>query len=214
MLTEKELSKILNNNGGILLDTIPIERIQNYLELKDKYQATNVLEDTEFQQQFLKIQEISGVGVNEEFIRRYFDIMEGHKKREGLVDFRVTCRAVFGANPKKKLTSTQFSQLTKMANVINPKYPSYDGPIADLYGFDKPVQTKLDSRERLNVYLEFYRYMGDLYQQMLDSGSIKDLIIVFKIKLREHGDYPMTPVKRVDLLVKTAAHLKAAGKLI
>jgi hypothetical protein len=38
--------------------------------------------------------------------------------------------------------------------------------------------------------------------------------MVFKIKLRDYGDYPVSPFKRIDFLVNTAAKLHNDGKLI
>ena len=214
MLTSKELAKALNNNGGILLDTISIDTIKGYLELRQLYEGVNVIEDEDFQKKFIAYYKLSGTGVNEEFLKRYFDIMEAHKKREGQVDFRLIRRAVYGTQPKKKLTSAQFSFLARMANLINDENPQYDNTIAAFFDFDPPVQTKLDSRERLNAYLEFHKNVRDLYQDVIDDNKIRELLMVFKIKLKQHGDYPVSALKRVDFLAATAARLKHENKLI
>ncbi len=214
MLTSKELAKILNTNGGALLDGIPIESISGYLELRQMYPVVNVMEDTTFQEKFISYYKLSGTGVNAEFLARYFEIMENHKKREGRVDMQLTRRAVFGAQPKKKLTSAQFSFLARMANLIDDENAMYDNTIANFFQFDPPTQTKLDSRERLNLYLEFYRDVRAVYQELIDEKMIRELLMVFKIKLKDHGDYPVSHLKRVDFLVIQAARLKHDKKLI
>lgn len=214
MLTSKELAKILNNNGGILLDTIPIETVSGYLELRQMYAEVNVMEDEAFQEKFISYYKISGTGVNADFLKRYFEIMENHKKRDGVVDFRLIRRAVYGAQPKKKLTSSQFSLLSRMANLIDDTSPLYDNNIASLFNFDPPTQTKLDSRERLNVYMELFREVRSVYSDLIDEKMIRDLIMVFKIKLKDYGDYKVSPLKRIDFMVAAAARLKHDNKLI
>jgi len=53
MLTSKELAKILNTNGGALLDAIPIETVSGYLELRQMLAESNVMEDKAFQEKFI-----------------------------------------------------------------------------------------------------------------------------------------------------------------
>jgi hypothetical protein len=213
MLTSKELAKILNTNGGTLLDSIPIETVTGYLELRQMYAEVNVMEDKAFQEKFISYYKLSGTGVNAEFLERYFEIMENHKKREA-VDIKLIRRAVYGAQPKKKLTSAQFSLLSRMANLIDDTSPLYDNAIAALFNFDPPTQTKLDSRERLNVYLELFREVNKVYTDLIEEKMIRDLIMVFKIKLKKYGDYPVSPMKRIDFMVAAAARLKNDNKLI
>jgi hypothetical protein len=213
MLTSKELAKILNNNGGVLLDTIQIETVSNYLELRQMYAEGNVKEDKAFQEKFVSYYKLSGTGVNPEFLERYFEIMENHKKRE-TVDFKLIRRAVYGAQPKKKLTSAQFAFLSRMANLIDNESPLYDNTIAAFFNFDPPVQTKLDSRERLNVYLEWVRDVKAVYQDLVEEKMVRDLLMVFKIKLKDYGEYKVSPVKRIDFMVAAAARLKHDNKLI
>lgn len=214
MLTSKELAKILNTNGGALLDNIPFETISGYHELRQMYAELNVVEDKPFQEKFISYYKLTGTGVNPEFLERYFEIMENHKKRDGIVDFRLIRRAVYGAQPKKKLTSAQFALLSRLANLVDDESPLYDNPIAAFFQFDPPTQTKLDSRERLNVYMELFRDVRLCYADIVEEKRIRELNMVFKIKLKSYGDYTVSPVKRIDFLVAAASRLKHDNKLI
>jgi hypothetical protein len=183
--------------------------------LRQGYLDTNVQEDEEYQNKFIAACGISGTGVNKEFLDRYFEIMEAHKKRENRFDYGLAVRAVYGARPKKKLSSAQFTHIAKMANVINPENPTYDNAMADLFEFDKPVQTKLESRERLNIYLEFLNYINDTYQEMIDEKTIRQVLMVFQIKLKDYENSPsISSLKKVDFLASAAAKLKSAGTLV
>jgi len=140
--------------------------------------------------------------------------MENLKKRDGAVDFRLIRRAVYGAQPKKKLTSAQFSFLSRLANLVDDESPLYDNVIAAFFQFDPPTQTKLDSRERLNVYMELFRDAKLVYADLIEENRIRDLNMVFKIKLKGYGDYPVSPAKRIDFMVAAASRLKHDNKLI
>jgi hypothetical protein len=219
MLTVRKLANRLNQNGGLLLDTIPIESVTTYLELRDEYQSTQVAESEEYQQKFIKHYGVSGVGVNKEFLARFFEIMEDHKSRDGDVDFYLAARAIYGNMEKRKLSPSQFGYLTAMATVINNDNPTYSPEIGKFLQFDPPTQATRDSRERLNIYLEFYREYRQTLLDLIESEdeglkNLRSLITVFKIKLKQHGNYTLSPLKRVDLLIKFAAELSKEGKLI
>jgi hypothetical protein len=214
MLTVRKLANRLNQNGGLLLDTIPLESVTTYLELRDEYQSTQVAESEEYQQKFIKHYGVSGVGVNKEFLARFFEILEDHKNRGGDIDFYLASRAIYGNMEKRKLSPSQFGYLTAMATVINNDNPTYSPEIGKFLQFDPPTQATRDSRERLNIYLDFYREYRQTLLDLTEDEILKSLITVFKIKLKQHGDYKLSPLKRVDLLIRYAAELSKEGKLI
>ena len=210
----RDLAKLLNNNGGALLDSIPLEAITEYDALKTIYLNGDIIEDEAFQKKFCERFHISGTGVNKEFLERYFEILEAQKKREGEVDFRLLARAVYGSRPKRKLTSSQFSFLSAFAHFVHDEHPVYNNNVARIFEFDPPTQARLDSRERLNVYMEFYDGLADFYHEMVEEDMIRQLLAVFKIKLKDYGDYKISPTRRANLLVTHAADLHNSGKLI
>jgi hypothetical protein len=213
MLTASDLSKIINKNGGNLLDTIAIESIRSFKRLQRDLPQTNAAEDETFQQAFKSYFRLSGTGVNQKFIQSYFEYLEKVKNDEEF-DFRNASLRLYGARPKRKLSSAQFGFLTKMANLIHPeKYPVYDNHVADIFEFDKPVQTTLDTRERLNRYLEFHTYMISIYEELIREAMLHDTLVVFKILLRKYKDdeFPeihLPDMKKVDFLVETASNLQ------
>lgn len=219
MLTVRELANRLNRNGGLLLDTVPLEKVTTYLELRDAYPETDVVGDEEYRTKFAKHFGVSGVGVNPEFLGRFFEIMSDHKDRRDAngdvdVDFYLASRAVYGTMEKRKLSPSQFGYLTAMATVINNDNPTYSPEIGKFLRFDPPTQATRDSRDRLNIYLEFYREYRQMLLDLTEDDKLKSLLTVFKIKLKQHGDYQLSPLKRVDLLIMYAAELSKEGRLI
>lgn len=216
MLSAADLAKIVNKNGGNLLDKIDIKDIRSYLRLKAALPGTDVSTDEAFQEQFRTLYKIQGVGVSKTFLKRYFEVMEQHKTQEEF-DFRAVSQDLFGINSRRKLSSSQFAFLTKMANLINEAYPVYDNHVAEMFDFEKPTQAKLTTRERLNAYMTFHTYMTETYQQMLDEDMLHDTLVVFKILLKKYQDdeFPeifLPQMKRIDYLVEAASQMQ--NKLI
>lgn len=214
MITARELSRILNDNGGKILDAIPIGEITTYLRLLNDYPSVNVMEDKDFREAYAAFHGISGAGIDEKFLDRFFEIFEAHKNRNNRFDFLLSCRAIFGANPKKKLSSTQYGYLTRMAHTIDSSYYYYNDAIAQITGFEKPVQSKLSSFERLVVYNEFQQHMMETCKVVLEEKMIYDLLRVFKIKLKTHGDYELPDHVKLNFLLLHAADLRLKKKLI
>lgn len=218
MLSAADLSKIINKNSGNLLDTIAIESVRTYWRLCKMLKADDISEDEDFRSMFRSYYGISGVGVGKAFLDSYFKMLNDLKNEEEL-HFRQMSIELYGARPKRKLSSAQFGFITKMANLINPQYPVYDNHVADLYEFDKPTQPRLESRERLNAYMAFHTHIIDTYQKMLDNGSLHDTLIVFKILLRKYKDEEfestkLPDFKKLDYLLQTISHLSGKKVLV
>ncbi|MCI4671604.1 MAG: hypothetical protein MRZ79_25905 [Bacteroidia bacterium] len=217
MIGTQELSRVINNNGGNLLDAIKIDDIRSYINLKTRLHTENVAESTDYQEAFRSYYSIGGVGVNKEFIQRYFEVLEAHKNDE-VFNFRQVAKELLGARPKRKLSSAQFAYLAKMANVIDgSQNPIYDNHIAELFEFDKPTQSKLDSRERMNIYLAFYADVQRMYADIMAENMIRDTLVVFKILLKKYTNddfpkYDISEMKKIDFLVDAIGKMK--GKLV
>ncbi|MEO1449473.1 MAG: hypothetical protein AAFV07_08070, partial [Bacteroidota bacterium] len=211
MLSAADLSKIINKNSGNLLDTIDIESIRTYWRLRRMLMSEDISENDTFRDMYRSYYSISGVGVGKAFLDDYFAMLNRLKEEETM-HFRQMSIDLYGPRPKRKLSSAQFGFLTKMANLINPRYPVYDNYVAELYEFDKPTQPRLESRERLNAYQAFHNHMVDTYQTMLDNGSLHDTLVVFKILLRRYKDEEfestkLDDFKKIDYLLETIAKL-------
>lgn len=217
MIGTQELSRVVNNNGGNLLDAINIDDIRTYINLRSRLHTENVAESTEYQDAFRSYYGIGGVGVNKEFIQKYFEVLEVHKNDESF-NFRQVSKELLGARPKRKLSSAQFAYLAKMANIVDgSQYPTYDNHIADLFEFDKPTQAKLDSRERMNIYMNFYNDVRRMYSELDEGKMIRDTLVVFKILLKKYTNeefptYELPQMKKIDFLVDAIGKIK--GKLV
>ncbi|WNJ16970.1 hypothetical protein [Pontibacter sp. G13] len=218
MIHATDLSKMINKNGGNLLDSISIDDIRPYWRLRLQLLSGDITENEKFQEEFKSFYGISGIGVNKEFMDNFYQVLENTKQAER-IDFRSMHTAVFGPRPKRKLSSPQFGFLSKIANLVDPSYPIYDNYVAELFGFDRPTQTRLESRERLSIYLEFYNHQRSIYRECVEEGMIKNPITVFKILLKKYKDdeFPeatLPDMKKMDYLVAVVAKFKEKQSLV
>jgi len=205
MATAAEIANLINKNGGNLLDVIDIESIRTWCRLRNNLQQTNVTEDTDYQETYRKYFGIGGVGMNKQFIAKYFEIMEKHKVSEE-PDIRQIALELLRDQARRKLSLTQFAAVTKMANLINQNYSIYDNHISEMFDFEKPTSAKMDNRERLNIYMRQHNQQMDTYRQLLDKKLIYQPLTVFKILLKkyhteEFPEYNLPEMKKIDFLV-------------
>jgi hypothetical protein len=205
MISASELSNLLNKNSGNLLDLINIENVKSWCRLRNQLKETEILEDEGYQERYRKFFGIGGVGMNKVFIKRYFELLEEYKNAEEF-DFRRVSLELLRDQNRRKLSFSQFAGVSKMANLINQDHPIYDSYVSELFDFDKPTSTRMDNRERLNIYLAQYNQQMDIYQQVLNNGLIHDTLTVFKILLRKYHDeefpqYRVSDMKKIDFLI-------------
>ncbi len=205
MVSASELSNLINKNSGNLLDLIDIESIRSWCRLRNQLKETTITEDETYQERYRKFFGIGGVGMNKAFIKRYFELLEELKEVEEF-DFRRVALELMRDQNRRKLSLSQFAGVSKMANLINQDHPIYDNYVSDLFDFDKPTSTRMDNRERLNVYLGQYQQQVDIYTQMLNEELIHDTLTVFKILLRKYHNeefpqYRVPDMKKIDFLI-------------
>lgn len=205
MISASELSNLIRKNSGNLLDIIDIESIRTWCRLRRDLPDVNPAEDAEYQETYRKFFGIGGVGMNKAFVQRYFEILN-EVKAEDELDLRNIALSLMKDQNRRKLSLSQFSAVSKMANLIDQRYSVYDSHVSELFDFDKPTSPKMDNRERLNIYLGQHQQQVDVFQEMLNEGLIHDTLVVFKILLKkyhneEFPEYQVPDMKKVDFLL-------------
>jgi hypothetical protein len=214
MLTAKDLSNLLNRNGGALIDHVEESQLEDYIFLRNTLEDTDVVHDEAYRNTYRDLYHLNQKKITKKFKDRYFSVLEEYKETEEF-DFLSAYRSIYGLEEKKKLKPEQFQYMTQMASVINDQYPIYERDFGDFFGFQRPSPTSasLTSRDRLNAYLGFYHHMRRVYEQILEEDMTHDLLKVFKLKFRATGK-EIGPTKRLDFLARTASHLHAKGALV
>jgi hypothetical protein len=212
MLTAKDLSHVLNRNGGALLDHLEASTLQDYVFLRSKLDETDVANDEEFRGTYRDLYGLNRKRISKSFKDRYFEVLEEYKDSEEF-DFLSAYRSIYGLQEKTKLKPEQFERMTQMATTINEDYPIYDKTFGDFFGFKQPTGGSLTSHERLSAYLEFYQHVRRVYEQIIEDNLAEDLLKVFKIKFCSTGQ-EIGSTKRLDFLARSAGELEAKGALV
>lgn len=212
LLSASELCRIINRNGGAVLDNTSLEKIDTYLSVKEQLLNTDVSKDISFQERFLGLYKVRGVRIKKATLERYFEIMEAEKENMSL-SFRKICGQLFGKIPTGNVRPNHVGFVSQMLNLINDTYPIIDGNLSYIFGFEGPTQSKMTANERLMIYAEFYNYVRKAYKEVLNENMLYQLLKVYEIQLKREGRrVPM--IKRLDLIVRSTGELDKKGKLI
>lgn len=207
-----ELSKLIRQNGGQLVDAFPFEEASKYGELYHLLQQSNAKKDYQFQRRYISFYKLRGAGINAIYLNRYFEIMENYKQPHR-VDLRILGSALWGLRPLKAVTPTQFRYLSQLVNMCNPLLPVYNKFLASFWNFKPPLQSRLEHRERLQIYVDFYHYMEQVYQETAVEVHVKQVLKVIHIKLKEKA-IRLPPNKCVELLLRETAELHENKELV
>ncbi|WNJ17980.1 hypothetical protein [Pontibacter sp. G13] len=212
MLKAQDLSNLLNRNGGNILDQISEERLDEYLFLKEKLSNGGVQEDSSFRDRFRSLYALNKKRISQEFKDKFFSLMD-RMNAQNEVDFKQVCNELYGENEKFNLGGEHFGNLTKLAHAVNVDYPIFEKPIGEVFEFKKPSRTASSTYERLSVYLRFYSHVRKTYRQVIEENMSYDLLKAFQIKFKQRGK-AISPIKRMDLLTRTAGDMYHRGALI
>lgn len=76
--------------------------------------------------------------------------------------------------------SLQFSFCSKLCHMLNHQIPVYDSRIRDFYFFKEPDR-KLPLDQRINAYVQFYQFVTDEFNRVLNEGLLTPSIEAFRM---------------------------------
>src|SRR5207237_2861132 len=98
--------------------------------------------------------------------------------------------------------SIQISFVSKLISTVNPQFPVYDAQVARMYAFKEPNRS-LPVKDRIAAFCEFYRFVQNDYQRILQEHRLDQALDLLKTRYREALDN-ICPIKQVDFLVWAA----------
>ncbi len=207
-----ELCRLIEHNGGNILDNISLDRVREYQDLKDTLQKEDVSSDSSFQDRFIRYFSLRSYRLKQEDIQSLFSLMEQNKE-ETEIDTYELAKHWLGEKRKSKFSEKHFASLSKMMNLINEDYPIYDQNVVRIFEFEPPKTTKANILRKINTYIEFYDHLKEVYVELRENDLLKNVLLVFKIKLRQEG-IKLGVNKRIDLIIRSTGELKRKDSLI
>ena len=210
MLTIKELNKILNGNGGAIIDNIPIRHIESFDYVRTHLQQTNVNESEELKEKLADLHQFDRLRVKPVIRKKFYELLENRKNDSNLDPIELS-RELYGVRPKN-YRSKDFSLVTRLMHSVHENYPIYDSNIEEMFEYELPLKAKAPAFKKLHGYMGFYKDLIDTYKEMILDEKAYDLLRVVKIKFSAHKN-SLTTSKCMDLVVRSAGELKRKGQL-
>ena len=192
----KEIISTIKNKDELIIKKFNRESVEVYLFIKNQFDNTEVSNNYLFQFIYRSFYRLDGVGISTEWKRKYFQIMQENKNISE-IDFKEILKELYKFDNHKKI---QFSFVSKMQNLINPKFGIYDSAIKKAFGFPNISNSKY--LERIDSYLEQYKLINETYNKILKEKALDDIIQKFG---KEFDIYDK--VKILDFIFWTAGKI-------
>ena len=169
----KEIISIIKDKDEQIIKNFNRESVEVYVFLKNQFDNTRVSNNYLFQFVFRSFYRLDGIGISTEWKNKYFQIMQENKNKSE-IDFKDILKKLYEFDNHKKI---QFSFVSKMQNLINPKFGIYDSSIRKIFGFSNVSNSKY--LERIDSYLEQYKIINKTYNKILEERTLDDIIQKF-----------------------------------
>lgn len=212
ILSIADLCRLVNHNGGAILDQISMQEVDTFLEIKELLPNTNADSNENFQALYQQIYKLKSARMKQGVITHYFKVLEEEKTQFSLSPRRI-CNEVFGSGRVLHIRQHHFNMITQMLNTVNETYPIVDQGLCQLFDFEGPTQSSLSNGERINIYVDFYNQVRLIYKEIIEENSLYDILKVLEIKLKSQGR-KLSVIKRLDLVMRAVGALEKKGSLI
>lgn len=207
-----EIPRIVNANGGAILDNISESSVADYAVLKDQFRAINVSEDAAFQERFQDLYQFNSYRIKPSVRKKLFQVLEAVKTAEE-IDIRQIALEVMSEVDLKNFRLKQFYVVSTILHTLDDKYPLFDKYSVSLFEFDSPAEKLVSNYRQMTLFIDHYDQLSQAYAQLLENDAMQDLLKVVKIKFYAHKAV-LTPLKRMDLILRSAGELKQKDVLI
>lgn len=201
---------LIKRNIDPLLDQIARDAsLDTYRYLLDGVRNTATIRDEVFQSKYRSYWQMGAARLSPDFCKAYFEYL-GELKTTGLVDVEGIARRLHDvpANSKREL-KLHFSFSTKMAHMLKPDLPVYDGLVAQFFflpGGGSAFEAKLQTR------LRSYTFLIAEYRRVLNEGLLGAAIDAFRRRFAVSESF--TDTKIIDTLIWQFVVLLNAGALV
>lgn len=196
-------------NAQSIVAAVREEPVAVYAYLREQFVRGPVDSNSVFQFVFRSFYRLDNAGLEPEFGKVYFQLMEQHRNSPEIPLKTILMRLneILDRRGRKNL---QFSFITKLANTINPDYPIYDVYVADVFDFRAPAYTK-DADQRADEYLEFYSKMRETYSRIIAQNLLEISRKLFRSTYGSFSNY-IPETKVVDFILWTEGKRRATRK--
>ncbi len=181
--------KLLNSDLHTILEKDSLKKgIEQYQSIRNRLYATNITEDTEFQNDFRTFYQMRRF-YSDEFARHYFLLLEQLKYTQN-ISFEMAMERV------KHIQGTyEMSFASKLAHTINPTLPIWDSVVTKHFGVRAPYSK---SKDREQACCKRYEEFKEMMYRYMKSEEGREIIRQFDLKYPDSG---LTDIKKIDFVL-------------
>lgn len=197
-----EITKIVEQNAQELINNIDEESIELYSIIKKEYENSDVSVNDKFQRAYRKFHGMDHVGFNEDFINKYFKLIEKYRNQTVLDSEKVFIDLDRIKNFEDN-DALLFSFATKLMCTIDDSIPIYDKEVCDIFSFTEPMD--VDFAMVIDILMDQQEILQAHFNEIIESNLLPVTIRMFDEKF---SDTNFSMVKKLDFIFWSFGKLK------
>jgi len=200
-IDKNKIIKEIDEKQDDVLSNIDSESIAVYIFIKNEFKKGNVLNNPIFQFVFRSYYRLDSAGLSDNQKTRFFQLLSD--KQENL---EYILSELYELLNSKNQNTIQFSFATKLLHTINNNKPIYDNNVSRV--IKKELKGSGYAKdERICSCIETYQFLEELYRDMLEDETIRNIISKFRSKFKV-DDEKISDIKVLDFIMWSLGDLK------
>jgi len=197
-----EITKIIEQNAAELINNIDVESIELYTTIKNEFEKSDVSVNTKFQHAYRVFHGMDHVGFNEDFISKYFKLIEKYRKHIVLDSEKVFIELQRIKNFEDN-DALLFSFATKLMCTIDDSIPIYDKEVCDAFSFTEPID--VDFAMVIDILMDQFEILQAHFNEIVESNLLPVAISLFDEKFKGNN---LSLIKKFDFIFWSFGRLK------
>jgi len=197
-----EVTTIIEQNAGEIINNIDIESIRLYTLLKSEFEKTDISENKKFQTAFRIFYGLDNVGFDEDFKSQYFKLIEKlrYHTTTDVESVFIDLQRIKNFDGKD---SVIFSFATKLMCTIDDSIPIYDKEVCDVFSFTEPLD--IDFAMVMDILLDQLEIIQTHFKEIVDRNLLPNTIRLFDEKFKGND---LSMIKKLDFIFWSLGKLK------
>jgi len=197
-----EITKIIEQNAAELINNIDIESIELYTTIKNEFEKSDVSVNTKFQYAYRSFHGMDHVGFNEDFISKYFKLIEKYRNHV-VLDIEKVFIELQRIKNFEDNDALLFSFATKLMCTIDDSIPIYDKEVCDAFSFTEPID--VDFAMVIDILMDQFEILQSHFNKIVESNLLPVAIRLFDEKFKGNN---LSLIKKLDFIFWSFGKLK------
>ena len=197
-----EITKIIEQNATELIGNIDEESVELYSIIKKEYENSDVTINYKFQYAYRKFYGMDHAGFNDDFINKYFKLIEKFRNNT-VLDSELVFIDLHRIKNFEDNDALLFSFATKLMCTIDDSIPIYDKEVCTIFSFTEPMD--VDFAMVIDIFTDQQEILQGHFNKIIESNLLPVTIRMFDEKFKENN---FSMVKKLDFIFWSFGKLK------